>query len=97
MGGRRVRIELGIQPTWMRHGLCREIDPDLFFPNKGANEREVREAKAVCRACSVTTECLTYAMKHPMEEGIWGGTSGRERAILAAQRDRKRLHRAYSD
>lgn len=48
-----------------------------------AYRREVAEAKAVCAACPVKTECLDYALDHDEEhlgKGIWGGTTYEERA-----------------
>ena len=32
-------------PEWMADGLCAQVDPELFFPEAGAPNRE---AKAVC-------------------------------------------------
>jgi WhiB family redox-sensing transcriptional regulator len=36
-------------------------------------------AKKVCRACPVRGECLAYAMDAPIDHGIWGGMTERER------------------
>ena len=35
------------------------VDPDLFFPERGAS---TREAKEVCRGCVVREDCLEYAL-----------------------------------
>lgn len=85
-----MRIELGIQPAWMANGLCREIDPDLFFPEPGD---EAPYAKAVCRACDVETECLAYAMNDLTLQGIWGATSPRMRIRLSAVRRHSHANR----
>ncbi len=64
------------------------VDPDLFFPERGAS---TREAKEVCRGCVVREECLDYAITNGEKFGIWGGMSERERRrvrrarVLAAQ------------
>jgi WhiB family redox-sensing transcriptional regulator len=81
---------LGSQ-TWMLRGACRQVDPELFFPIavKGPAERQVREAKAVCSACAVRPDCLSYALA-AMPEGIWGGTTPQERQAGL----RTRMHRA---
>lgn len=67
-----------IQP-WANRGLCREVDPDMFFPEKGGS---TNDAKGVCRECPVTTECLTYALENHERFGIWGGMSERDRRKL---------------
>src|ERR1700739_605766 len=52
------------------------VDPDLFFPERGAS---TREAKEVCRGCVVREDCLEYALANGEKFGIWGGLSERER------------------
>jgi WhiB family redox-sensing transcriptional regulator len=66
-------------PAWMAEGLCAQVDPELFFPERGGS---TREAKRVCRACPVQPECLAYALAHGERFGIWGATSERERRRL---------------
>ena len=61
---------------WQRYANCLGVDPDLFFPERGAS---TREAKEVCRGCVVRQECLDYALAHGEKFGIWGGMSERER------------------
>ena len=67
---------------------CHLVDPDLFFPERGAS---TREAKAVCRGCEVRGECLEYALAHGEKFGIWGGLSERERRRVRRQRALERL------
>ncbi len=65
---------------WKAEGACRDHDPDVFFPDRG---EDTDTAKRICAACTVRRECLTYAITAPRERnGIWGGTSGRERRKL---------------
>lgn len=71
-------------PTWMSQGLCAQTDPEAFYPEKGGS---TKEAKAVCRRCPVTTECLEYALNTVDRFGIWGGLSERERRKLLRRRD----------
>jgi WhiB family redox-sensing transcriptional regulator len=82
-------------PAWMRDALCAEVDPELFFPEKGGS---TREAKAVCGRCPVAAECLDYALSYEAGEhdtkrsypsGIYGGLSERERRALRKQLDRE--------
>lgn len=76
--------------SWQTRANCSGVDPELFFPQRGAS---TREAKAVCRACVVREDCLEYALSNGEKFGIWGGLSERERrrvrrhrALLAAHR-----------
>lgn len=72
-------------PEWMTDALCAQVDPELFFPEKGGS---VKEAKLVCAACPVRSQCLDYAMKGGYEiTGVWGGTSSFERRNLTTRRE----------
>lgn len=62
--------------AWIDRGLCKETDPEAFYPERGEN---VKAAKATCRACDVTAECLAYAITHRERHGIWGGLTERQR------------------
>ena len=74
-------------PNWREHAKCRGMDTSLFFPERGD---DVGAAKAVCKGCWVKRECLLYALtrlhvdaggnvRRGEDQGIWGGTSARER------------------
>ncbi|MEU4657764.1 WhiB family transcriptional regulator [Streptomyces sp. NPDC023723] len=68
---------------WRDRGLCLREDPDLFFPigsiSSGQAVIQTDEAKSVCRRCPVTEQCLAWAVVAGPVEGIWGGTTERER------------------
>ena len=68
---------------WQDEANCLGVDPDLFFPERGAS---TREAKEVCRGCVVREECLEYALANGEKFGIWGGMSERERRRIRRQR-----------
>jgi WhiB family transcriptional regulator, redox-sensing transcriptional regulator len=76
---------------WQERANCLGVDPDLFFPERGAS---TREAKAVCKGCEVRGECLEYALAHGEKFGIWGGLSERERRRVRRQRALERRARA---
>jgi len=63
-------------PAWTTDALCAQVDPDLFYPETGAPNRD---AKQVCAGCNVRAECLAYAIAHRERCGVWGGTTERER------------------
>lgn len=68
---------------WQAHANCMGVDPDLFFPERGAS---TREAKGVCQGCVVREDCLEYALANSEKFGIWGGMSERERRRLRRAR-----------
>ncbi len=68
---------------WKDLSNCLGVDPDLFFPERGAS---TREAKEVCRGCEVRIDCLEYALQNGEKFGIWGGMSERERRRIRRQR-----------
>jgi WhiB family redox-sensing transcriptional regulator len=80
-------VEIGIgaesEESWQLYANCLGVDPDLFFPERGAS---TKEAKAVCRACVVREDCLEYALENSEKFGIWGGLSERERRKLRRAR-----------
>lgn len=69
--------------NWQDYGNCLGVDPDLFFPERGAS---TREAKEVCRGCPVKVDCLEFALVNGEKFGIWGGYSERERRRMRRQR-----------
>jgi len=66
---------------WRQAAACRDLDPDLFFPEGTAGPalRQADQAKRVCQACPARTPCLRFALRHSLGFGIWGGTTEKER------------------
>ncbi len=69
--------------SWQSRANCMGVDPDLFFPERGAS---TKEAKEVCRGCVVRTDCLEFALRNSEKFGIWGGMSERERRKVRRER-----------
>ncbi len=67
---------------WVADAACRNADPDELFVTGAAQKR----AKAVCMSCPVRTECLSDALDHRVEFGVWGGMTERERRALLRRR-----------
>ena len=63
-------------PAWISQALCAQVDPELFFPDRGGS---VREAKSICAVCPVRQECLDLALANHEQFGVWGGISERAR------------------
>src|SRR3569832_324476 len=81
-GRRGHRFDIGDR-SWQERANCLGVDPDLFFPERGAS---TKEAKGVCNSCEVRMDCLEYALRHGEKFGSWGGMSERERRRLRRQR-----------
>ncbi len=81
---------------WRHHALCRNEDPELFFPigTAGPAAVQVEQAKVVCQRCPVVSDCLTWAIETGQDNGVWGGTSEDERRALARRTARVRTHSA---
>src|SRR6188472_535764 len=73
--------------SWQDYANCLGVDPDLFFPERGAS---TREAKEVCRGCVVREDCLEFALINGEKFGIWGGMSERERRRIRRRRAMQR-------
>ena len=86
------RYEELTRMDWRHRALCRDEDPELFFPigNTGPALLQIEEAKAVCRRCPVVTECLQWALETGQDAGVWGGTSEDERRALKRRGARAR-------
>ncbi len=68
---------------WMDDGRCMGLSPTEFFPTDGDG---VIDAQQICDGCPVIDECLEYALTNRIFQGVWGGTSERERRrILRSQ------------
>jgi WhiB family redox-sensing transcriptional regulator len=77
-----------------RHkGLCRDEDPELFFPvgTSGPAVNQAAQAKKVCGRCPVRKECLNWALETGQDDGIWGGMSEDERRALRRRNTRTRV------
>jgi WhiB family transcriptional regulator, redox-sensing transcriptional regulator len=74
---------------WQARAVCRDVDPELFFPSAEAGPayaRQVAAGKAVCARCPVRAECLAWALER-LPYGIAGGLTERERLAV------RRFHR----
>jgi len=67
--------------SWREKAECLDADPDVFFPEMGSNGTP---AIRICARCHVSKECLDYAMRYNIDDGVWGGTSAAQRERLKA-------------
>lgn len=85
-----VNINTVLLGDWEREANCRGIDPDVFFPERGADPSA---AKAVCAGCVVQAECLDAALARREQHGVWGGLTAPERRRIVEGRTRLRAVR----
>jgi WhiB family redox-sensing transcriptional regulator len=71
---------------WMSDAYCRDADPEAFFPEDGCT---ASKPKAICMMCSVTEECLQYALHYKLDDGVWGGMSSRDRKMLRIRNEKR--------
>lgn len=64
--------------TWTEDAACAGADTETFFPKRSALEAAV-DAITICRGCPVIEPCFRHAMAHPWIDGVWGGTTIRQR------------------
>lgn len=77
---------------WRQSAACRGIQTELFFPAGDVAPEPVAQAehaKAICRECPVTAQCLAYAMATKEPFGVWGGLTEEERRVLRRHRRRQ--------
>lgn len=79
----RIGLALDTVPApgpWVEQGACRTAPMAAFFPRRG---EDAVPAQRVCAACPVIAPCRQYAIDAgPELLGVWGGTTGAERARL---------------
>ena len=60
--------------------VCAQIDPELFFPETAAEGViNLRLVKPICNSCEFKAPCLEYAVNDPELQGIWAGTTAKDR------------------
>jgi WhiB family redox-sensing transcriptional regulator len=73
---------------WRDHALCRDTDPELFFPvgTTGHALEQIDRAKSVCGECAAARDCLDFALDTNQDSGIWGGLTEEERRVIRRRR-----------
>lgn len=63
---------------WQADAACLGLDAEMFHPDPD-NDADALPAKAICAQCPVSEVCLDYALARNEKDGVWGGTTARER------------------
>jgi WhiB family redox-sensing transcriptional regulator len=73
--------DLIARPAWHSEAAC-VGQTDLFFV-KGTPPTRTRH---ICRECPVQAASLQYALADPDLEGVWAGTTAKERRVMRRSR-----------
>ncbi len=65
---------------WKKEAACNGMDTRLFFRKKPTYELLER-----CKGCAVRLECLEYAIRNGLNNGIFGGFNAKERAEMTLE------------
>lgn len=84
--------------------ICAQTDPEIFFPENLSEDDEstllkdkeesnqprilLKTARQLCSSCEFKLPCLEYALTYPELDGVWGGTTKRERQDLRSRKKR---------
>ena len=60
---------------------------DAMFPERG---QSLTAARRICATCPVAKDCLDYALVNPAEQGVWGGSSYRQRKLIRSSDNTER-------
>ena len=73
--------------SFFADAACSGAGDGVFFPDR-YGKTATAEAVAICATCTVTDDCLTYALDHGIEHGVWGGVTPAARRLIAEHRPR---------
>jgi WhiB family transcriptional regulator, redox-sensing transcriptional regulator len=74
-----------IAAEWRDFAYCRDIQPEVFFPDEDDGEGIAR-AQRLCAACAVAVPCGEYALRNQEPDGVWGGMSAKDRRRVLRMR-----------
>lgn len=70
---------------WSAKAACRGIEAGVFYP---ISEEDALIAKSICSGCSAREDCLEFALTNRENNGVWGGSTERERRRMLRHRQR---------
>jgi WhiB family redox-sensing transcriptional regulator len=71
------------RPSWHERAACRGDGAERFI--RGPKAQYDEALLTLCRDCPVRQECLEAALADPDLQGLWGGTTERERREIRRQ------------
>jgi WhiB family redox-sensing transcriptional regulator len=85
-----------IEQLDMTQAACKDVDPDMFFPEQGTKYKTADAAKEVCKSCAIKFDCLQTALENKYD-GVWGGLTTVERESLQRRERRVRRGRMHEN
>lgn len=80
-----LQLEFGYS-SWYDDALCKQMDPALWFPNRGEGRSKGYKAKQICKECPVLEQCrrdvMIFEEHNSYAEGIYGGLTLKERQAI---------------
>jgi hypothetical protein len=77
---------MNVDEEWYSKAECRNSGTDIFYADfteaGSSGKKKTNEAKKICKRCSVSAECFTYAFNADERYGVWGSFSTRERLAI---------------
>lgn len=68
---------------WRSSAACAGANPDTFFPiARSYRPADWDTPRQVCGLCTVSDDCLTFAIDNRIDYGMWGGLDENERRAL---------------
>lgn len=72
--------------AWMEQAACKDEPVETFFPSENIGRPVISEpsdayahARTICAACPAFDACKSYEQANPADDGMWWGTTPRER------------------
>ena len=59
--------------SWRDRAACRDLVTANYDPFFAGTDDGTQAAIAICAACSVRDNCLTFAVRTGQQYGVWGG------------------------
>jgi len=76
-----------LHAAWRDRAACKGLGRIMDPPEHRLNDRTIRQAKAICAACPVLTDCARWVLALPPSVDVAGVCGG----LTAAERDQLRL------
>lgn len=68
---------------WRDDASCKKMGNTMFFQTLHNRDKEVKAiisgVKTICGSCPVQKNCLDFAVRNEIKDGIWGGMTSAER------------------